>query len=172
MTRCPPSIPPTKAQRNALEAEALERELPVAERTARRREPDRAVADPPLKEALDCGICSIEADVVLVNGELLVAHKREEVTPGRTLQSLYLEPLRKRIATPHSGYDDALHALAQFIIDAEKAAGGPCSVGIGMPGAISPRSGRVFNAYNTPFNGRRLRHAPVPPPACRLGRRD
>jgi fructokinase len=68
------------------------------------------------------------------------------------------ERLRKRIATPHSGYDDALHALAQFIIDAEEAAGGPCSVGIGMPGAISPRSGRVFNAYNTPFNGRRLRH--------------
>src|SRR5258708_14040382 len=27
-----------------------------------------------------------------------------------------------------------------------------------MPGAISPRSGRVFNAYNTPFNGRRLQH--------------
>jgi fructokinase len=27
-----------------------------------------------------------------------------------------------------------------------------------MPGGISPRSGRVFNAYNTPFNGRRLKH--------------
>src|SRR5438046_7614806 len=36
----------------------------------------------PLKEALECGVCSIEADVVLVDGELLVAHKREEVTPG------------------------------------------------------------------------------------------
>ena len=68
------------------------------------------------------------------------------------------ERLRKRTATPHSGYDDALQALGEFVTEAEKAAGGQCSVGIGMPGAISPRSGRVFNAYNTPFNGRRLKH--------------
>jgi fructokinase len=68
------------------------------------------------------------------------------------------ERLRKRTATPHSGYDDALKALGEFIVETEKEAGGPCSVGIGMPGAISPRSGRVFNAYNTPFNGRRLKH--------------
>jgi fructokinase len=27
-----------------------------------------------------------------------------------------------------------------------------------MPGTIHPRSGRVINAYNTPFNGRRLKH--------------
>jgi fructokinase len=27
-----------------------------------------------------------------------------------------------------------------------------------MPGTIEPRSGRVVNAYNTPFNGRRLKH--------------
>jgi fructokinase len=67
------------------------------------------------------------------------------------------ERLRRRTATPHSGYDDALEVLAHFIADAEAAAGGPCSVGVGMPGAISPRSGRVFNAYNTPFNGRRLK---------------
>jgi fructokinase len=67
------------------------------------------------------------------------------------------ERLRRRTATPHSGYDDALQALADFVSSAEKEAGGPCSVGIGMPGAISPRSGRVFNAYNTPFNGRRLK---------------
>jgi glycerophosphoryl diester phosphodiesterase len=53
----------------------------------------------PLAEALECGFGSVEADVVLVDGQLLIAHKREEVTPGRTLESLYLEPLRKRIAT-------------------------------------------------------------------------
>jgi len=39
----------------------------------------------------------------------------------------------------------------------QRKAGARCSVGIGMPGAISPRSGRVFNAFNTPFNGRRLK---------------
>jgi fructokinase len=66
------------------------------------------------------------------------------------------ERLRRRTATPHSGYDDALRALAEFIVQGENEAGARCSVGIGMPGALSPRSGRVFNAYNTPYNGRRL----------------
>ena len=68
-----------------------------------------------------------------------------------------IERLRRRTATPHSGYDDALQTLADFILAAEKEVGVRTSVGIGMPGAISPRSGRVFNAYNTPFNGHRLK---------------
>ena len=51
----------------------------------------------PLLDALDHGFCSVEADVFLVNGELLVAHKRTEVKPGQTLQKLYLEPLRARV---------------------------------------------------------------------------
>ena len=68
------------------------------------------------------------------------------------------ERLRRRTATPHTGYDDALAVLGNFVLECEKQAGARCSVGIGMPGAISPRSGRVFNAYNTPFNGRRLQH--------------
>jgi len=44
-----------------------------------------------------------------------------------------------------------------LIVEAENEAGARCSVGIGMPGTIAPRSGRVVNAYNTPFNGRRLK---------------
>lgn len=67
------------------------------------------------------------------------------------------ERLRQRAPTPHAGYDAALDELARLIVDAERKAGARCSVGVGMPGAISPRSGRVFNAYNTPFNGRRLK---------------
>ncbi len=67
------------------------------------------------------------------------------------------ERLRRRVPTPHAGYDIALEELARQIAAAERDAGGPCRVGIGMPGAISPTSGRVFNAYNTPFNGRRLK---------------
>lgn len=50
----------------------------------------------PLLDALDQGFCSVEADVFLVNGELLVAHDRDQVTPERTLTSLYLEPLAAR----------------------------------------------------------------------------
>ncbi len=49
----------------------------------------------PLYDALSNGFKSVEADVWLVDGELLVAHDREDVQSGRTLQSLYLEPLRQ-----------------------------------------------------------------------------
>lgn len=51
----------------------------------------------PLRDALDHGFCSIEADVWLIDGAMLVAHKRSEVDPARTLQRLYLDPLRERV---------------------------------------------------------------------------
>ncbi len=51
----------------------------------------------PLLDALDHGFASVEADVFLVDGQLLVAHTRREIQPGRTLQALYLDPLRERI---------------------------------------------------------------------------
>lgn len=50
----------------------------------------------PLLDALDCGFCSVEADVYLVDGRLLVAHDRNQTSPERTLEALYLEPLRER----------------------------------------------------------------------------
>jgi hypothetical protein len=51
----------------------------------------------PLLDALDCGFCSIEADVYLDGGELLVGHTRSDLRKERTLKTLYLEPLRQRI---------------------------------------------------------------------------
>jgi hypothetical protein len=51
----------------------------------------------PLLDALERGFCSVEADVHLVGGELLVAHSRLGVRHGRTLQALYLDPLRERV---------------------------------------------------------------------------
>jgi fructokinase len=67
------------------------------------------------------------------------------------------EILRRRAPTPRAGYDAALEEFSNLIVQAEREAGEPCRVGIGMPGTIHPRSGRVINAYNTPFNGRRLK---------------
>lgn len=49
----------------------------------------------PCLDALDCGFCSIEADVYLVDGKLLVAHDRSKLKPERTLAALYLDPLRQ-----------------------------------------------------------------------------
>ncbi|HEX3719058.1 MAG TPA: phosphatidylinositol-specific phospholipase C/glycerophosphodiester phosphodiesterase family protein [Verrucomicrobiae bacterium] len=51
----------------------------------------------PLFDALDNGFCSVEADIYLTNGQLLVAHELSKVKPGRTLQALYLDPLREKI---------------------------------------------------------------------------
>ncbi len=56
----------------------------------------------PLLDALDHGFTSVEADVWLVDGELLVAHDRENVRRERTLRSLYLRPLTRRIES-HGG---------------------------------------------------------------------
>jgi len=50
----------------------------------------------PLLDALDHGFCSVEADIYLVDGQLLVAHDRDDAVPARTLQVLYLDPLLER----------------------------------------------------------------------------
>jgi glycerophosphoryl diester phosphodiesterase len=53
--------------------------------------------DRPLLDALDNGFCSVEADIWLVDGKLLVAHDRDDVQSQRTLTALYLDPLRARV---------------------------------------------------------------------------
>jgi hypothetical protein len=50
----------------------------------------------PLFDALDCGFCSVEADVFLRDGTLLVGHTPSSLKPDRTLERLYLDPLRER----------------------------------------------------------------------------
>jgi hypothetical protein len=51
----------------------------------------------PLLDALDHGFRSVEADIHLVDGKLLVAHDLKDTKPERTLERLYLEPLRQRV---------------------------------------------------------------------------
>jgi hypothetical protein len=51
----------------------------------------------PLLDALDHGFCSVEADIFLVDGALLVGHDLDETQAQRTLQRLYLDPLRDRV---------------------------------------------------------------------------
>jgi glycerophosphoryl diester phosphodiesterase len=50
----------------------------------------------PLLDALDQRFASVEADIFLKGGQLLVAHTVFEIKPERTLQKLYLDPLRAR----------------------------------------------------------------------------
>jgi glycerophosphoryl diester phosphodiesterase len=51
----------------------------------------------PLWDALAQGFDSVEADIWLVDGQLLVAHNRADAKVERTLQALYLDPLRERV---------------------------------------------------------------------------
>src|SRR4051812_31555111 len=55
----------------------------------------------PLWDALEQGFTSVEADIYLVDGQLLVAHELKDVKPERTLQKLYLQPLRELVAENH-----------------------------------------------------------------------
>lgn len=49
----------------------------------------------PLFDALQLGFKSVEADVFLVDSTLQVGHERAALRPDKTLQSLYLDPLRQ-----------------------------------------------------------------------------
>lgn len=55
--------------------------------------------DRPLFDALDSRFNCVEADLWLVDGELYVAHDREDITPSATFSELYLKPLAERIKT-------------------------------------------------------------------------
>ncbi|MFD5270243.1 phosphatidylinositol-specific phospholipase C/glycerophosphodiester phosphodiesterase family protein [Streptomyces sp. NPDC058335] len=51
----------------------------------------------PLLDALGHRFGSVEADIFLVDGQLLVAHDPVDLDPARTLESLYLAPLAARV---------------------------------------------------------------------------
>ena len=65
--------------------------------------------------------------------------------------------LRRRVPTPRGKYADTVAAIASLVRDAERELGTTGTVGVGIPGAISARTGRVKNANSTWLNGRPLR---------------
>lgn len=60
----------------------------------------------------------------------------------------------RRTPTPRDDYEATLRAVAQLATGFEAEVGGECSVGVGMPGAVSPTTGLVKNANSTWLNGR------------------
>lgn len=71
----------------------------------------------PLFDALDHGFTSVEADIWLVDGELLVGHDLEDLQPGRTLQRLYLDPLAERVRANHGRLYPGSRQQLQLLID-------------------------------------------------------
>jgi alkaline phosphatase len=68
---------------------------------------------------LQCG--SIEADVYLKNGALMVAHAPNEISAERTLNSLYIEPIVAHCIKSKKGRIYPKHSL-QLLIDLKTAA--------------------------------------------------
>ena len=59
------------------------------------------------------------------------------------------ERARLRVAAPQGVYADTLSAIATLVERLERMAGSACSIGVGIPGAISPATGLVKNANST-----------------------
>ena len=71
----------------------------------------------PLFDALSHGFTSVEADIYLVDGELRVGHDPGDLIPGRTLQSLYLDPLAQRVRANHGRVYRGSNRSLQLLVD-------------------------------------------------------
>ena len=61
---------------------------------------------------------------------------------------------RRRIAAPAHDYAQTIAAVRDLVLALETGLGARASVGVGMPGAISPATGLIKNANSTQLNGR------------------
>lgn len=66
------------------------------------------------------------------------------------------ELLRQRVASPQGCYDDSVRAIVELVGALELATQARGTVGIGVPGAVSPATGLIKNANSTWLIGRPL----------------
>ena len=64
------------------------------------------------------------------------------------------ELLRRRVRTPAGDYDGTIAAICHLVAGLEAALGRTGRVGVGTPGAISPRTGLMKNSNSIVLNGR------------------
>ncbi len=79
--------------------------------------------------------------------------KIEIIALSATGQTLW----QTRIATPSGDYRATLEAMARLVEQAERQLQTRATVGIGLPGSLSPASGRMRNANSVCLNGQPLR---------------
>jgi fructokinase len=75
---------------------------------------------------------------------------------GLALDAGGREIARQRVATPTGDYQATLAAIVALVGALESAAGGRASVGIGIPGTISPATGLIKNANSVCLIGHAL----------------
>ena len=73
---------------------------------------------------------------------------------GILLDQAGLQIERQRIPTPKADYLATISSIVGLSKDLEARSGMPCTVGIGAPGSISPRSGLHRNANSNYLNGK------------------
>ncbi len=78
--------------------------------------------------------------------------KIEVIALGKQGKELF----RKRVDTPRDNYQKTLQTIAGLVTDAEQATGQKGSVGIGIPGVISPFNQKVKNANSVWLDGQVL----------------
>src|SRR5713226_5593878 len=61
---------------------------------------------------------------------------------------------RHRMATPRFDYEGTVRAITDAVTEIEKEIGSSASVGLGIPGTISTKTGLVKNANSTWMNGK------------------
>src|SRR5882724_9672281 len=66
------------------------------------------------------------------------------------------ERLRRRVAAPRGDYARTLDAVASLVQDMERELGVHATVGVGIPGTISPATGLIKNSNSTWLIGRPL----------------
>jgi len=78
--------------------------------------------------------------------------------------------VKRRTPTPRDDYDATVRAVKELVAAAESDLGVHATVGVGHPGSLSPRTGRMRNANSTWLNdrpfGRDLEAALARPVAC------
>jgi len=97
--------------------------------------PERTASPSSLRIGVDLGGTKISVIAMTTDGEVRFHDRRP---------------------TPRHDYEGVIRTIAGLVKAAERAAGAgsPLPVGIGMPGSISPVTGRVQNANSTWLNGR------------------
>ncbi|HJZ43377.1 MAG TPA: ROK family protein, partial [Hyphomicrobiaceae bacterium] len=96
-----------------------------------------AEAATPVRVGIDLGGTKIAGVALALDGRCFVEH---------------------RAAAPRHDYAATVKAVGDMVARLEAGAGARGSVGIGMPGSLSPASGLVQNANSTWLNGSPFKH--------------
>jgi fructokinase len=102
------------------------------------------------------------SDTQTRRGDTMTARMRIGIDLGGTkIEAIAItgggvERARRRMASPRGSYERTLDALAGIVHDVERDCGARGTIGVGIPGTVSPATGLIKNSNSTWLNGREL----------------